>query len=253
MSDPPQQIAKLFVGNITDKVQKHELRAEFEKFGNVEEVFIAQGYGFVTFEDPQCAAKAVEEMDGLNYAGDRLRVEFSRGRGRGRGRGFFRDRREFRGRGYYGVSHYRSRDYGRDDYYRRYSPRRHYHTGETSPRSSDRGHRRSPSPARYYRESYCHDVERRYDSRDMVPRVSHRESRRSFEGPSRSPVPRRYEDSAKYSYVPRYRSRSPPPPSRYISRTPPPRGYRGHSPNSRTASQASYGYDDVDSRKVRLY
>ena len=52
--------AKLFVGNITERVKKQELRADFEKFGEVHEVFIAQGYGFITFADPRAAAKAVE-------------------------------------------------------------------------------------------------------------------------------------------------------------------------------------------------
>ena len=50
----------MFVGNIAERVQKHDLRADFEKFGRVHEVFIAQGYGFITFEDPRCASKAVE-------------------------------------------------------------------------------------------------------------------------------------------------------------------------------------------------
>ena len=64
MADPVPG-TKLFVGNITERVQKHELRADFEKFGRVHEVFIAQGYGFVTFEDPRCASKAVEVRNWL--------------------------------------------------------------------------------------------------------------------------------------------------------------------------------------------
>ena len=61
----------MFVGNIAERVQKHDLRADFEKFGRVHEVFIAQGYGFITFEDPRCASKAVEVsfilFTGSNY------------------------------------------------------------------------------------------------------------------------------------------------------------------------------------------
>ena len=55
--------AKLFVGNITERVQKHQLRADFEKYGRVHEVFIAQGYGFITFDDPRSAAEAVKVMN----------------------------------------------------------------------------------------------------------------------------------------------------------------------------------------------
>ena len=51
---------RVFVGNITDRVQKHELKGDFEKFGRVEEVFIGNGFGFVTFDDARCALRAVE-------------------------------------------------------------------------------------------------------------------------------------------------------------------------------------------------
>lgn len=51
---------RVFVGNITDRVQKHELKGDFEKFGRVEEVFIGNGFGFVTFDDSRSAHRAVE-------------------------------------------------------------------------------------------------------------------------------------------------------------------------------------------------
>ena len=51
---------KLFVGNISERVQTQDLRADFEKYGRVHEVKICQGYGFVTYEDPRCAHNAVE-------------------------------------------------------------------------------------------------------------------------------------------------------------------------------------------------
>ena len=51
MADPPPG-CKLFVGNITERVQKHQLRSDFERFGRVDEVFIGQGFGFITFERP---------------------------------------------------------------------------------------------------------------------------------------------------------------------------------------------------------
>ena len=48
----PMPGCKLFVGNITERVQKHQLRSDFEKFGRVNEVFIGQGFGFITFDRP---------------------------------------------------------------------------------------------------------------------------------------------------------------------------------------------------------
>ena len=53
----------MFVGNITDRVQKHELKVDFEKFGRVHEVFIGKGFGFVTFDDSRSASRAVDVSD----------------------------------------------------------------------------------------------------------------------------------------------------------------------------------------------
>ena len=54
---------RVFVGNITDRVQKHELKVDFEKFGRVHEVFIGKGFGFVTFDDSRSASRAVDVSD----------------------------------------------------------------------------------------------------------------------------------------------------------------------------------------------
>ena len=46
---------RVFVGNITERVQKHELRGDFEKYGRVHDVFIGNGFGFITFDDARSA------------------------------------------------------------------------------------------------------------------------------------------------------------------------------------------------------
>ena len=51
---------RVFVGNITGRVHKHELKVDFEKFGRVSEVFIGNGFGFVSFDDARSASRAVE-------------------------------------------------------------------------------------------------------------------------------------------------------------------------------------------------
>ena len=51
---------RVFVGNITSRVQKQELKTDFEKFGRVHEVFIGNGFGFVTFDDSRSADRAVD-------------------------------------------------------------------------------------------------------------------------------------------------------------------------------------------------
>ena len=51
---------RVFVGNITGRVHKQELKIDFEKFGIVNEVFIGNGFGFVTFDDSRSATRAVD-------------------------------------------------------------------------------------------------------------------------------------------------------------------------------------------------
>ena len=51
---------RVFVGNITGRVHKQELKVDFEKFGRVNEVFIGNGFGFVTFDDSRSASRAVD-------------------------------------------------------------------------------------------------------------------------------------------------------------------------------------------------
>ena len=59
------------MGNITSRVQKHELKTDFEKFGRVHEVFIGNGFGFVTFDDSRSADRAVDvSLVLINISGD---------------------------------------------------------------------------------------------------------------------------------------------------------------------------------------
>lgn len=76
-SPPPQQqqqhqhsAGTVFVGGISYKVDEEQLKECFEKYGNILEVRIirdkfnfnqSKGYGFVTFEDPQCAENVKSE------------------------------------------------------------------------------------------------------------------------------------------------------------------------------------------------
>ena len=50
---------RVFIGNITPRVQKNELQYDFEKYGRVLEVFIGRGFGFVTFDEARSANRAV--------------------------------------------------------------------------------------------------------------------------------------------------------------------------------------------------
>lgn len=58
---------RVFVGNITNRVQKHELKGDFEKYGRVQEVFIGNGFGFITFDDGRSASRAVDVSFIINF------------------------------------------------------------------------------------------------------------------------------------------------------------------------------------------
>ena len=56
---------RVFIGNITHRVGKNELQMDFEKYGRVLEVFIGKGFGFITFDEPRSAMRAVEVSVGI--------------------------------------------------------------------------------------------------------------------------------------------------------------------------------------------
>lgn len=73
---------KLFVGGLSWDTNEQGLRGAFERFGNLSEVKVildrdtgrSRGFGFVTFDDPQAAQLAAQEMDGAELDGRNLRV-----------------------------------------------------------------------------------------------------------------------------------------------------------------------------------
>jgi len=67
------------------RTEERDLERKFGKFGKIEKCVLvwnhrerrSRGYGFVTFEDEQDAADAVEAMNGKEVDGRALRVDFS--------------------------------------------------------------------------------------------------------------------------------------------------------------------------------
>jgi len=74
--------AKLYVGNVSNNLDEDALRKEFEKFGQISDVFMPKdketgqkrGFAFVTFVDTRDAQDAIREMDGKELDGRSLRV-----------------------------------------------------------------------------------------------------------------------------------------------------------------------------------
>ena len=68
-------------------VEKEDVRAVYEKFGNVTDVWIAHnppGFAFVEFDTEEAANKAVEETNGTELFGGNVRVQITKGRREGR-------------------------------------------------------------------------------------------------------------------------------------------------------------------------
>ena len=67
---------KIFVGGIAHGVEQQDIRADFGRFGEIEDVYLPtdrdtgrlRGFGFVTFRDPRAAEEASREMHGCAHA-----------------------------------------------------------------------------------------------------------------------------------------------------------------------------------------
>ncbi|GFS64604.1 hypothetical protein TNIN_447511 [Trichonephila inaurata madagascariensis] len=80
--------ASVYVGGLSEDIQKEDLEREFGKYGTLTKVWVARnppGFAFIEFEDDQDASEAIKEMNGATINGSEIRVDLSRGRGGRRG------------------------------------------------------------------------------------------------------------------------------------------------------------------------
>merc|ERR1711936_1076968 len=100
-----EQGCKLFVYGIDQGMQNSELQSEFDKFGQVVDVYnTGKGFAFVTFDQKEDASNAMREMDGATVNGQQIKVNEAKPREGGRvgGRGGFGGGRGGGGGGYGG-------------------------------------------------------------------------------------------------------------------------------------------------------
>jgi len=91
-------MSKIFVGGLSWNTTDETLRHSFEPFGVIEEVIVtkdretgrSRGFGFVTFSSEAEATKAIDEMDGADLDGRKIRVNLANQRGGGGGGGGYR-------------------------------------------------------------------------------------------------------------------------------------------------------------------
>ncbi|CAO2204571.1 unnamed protein product [Urochloa humidicola] len=226
---------RLYVGRLSSRTRTEDLEDIFSRYGRVRYVDMKHEFAFVEFSDPRDADDARYNLDGREFDGSRIIVEFAKGVPRGSG-----GSREYMGRGpppgegrcfNCGIDGHWARDCKAGDW-----KNRCYRCGDrghierdcrNSPKNLRRGrsYSRSPSPRRgrgrdrsYSRSrsrSYSRSRSPRRDSRDerrsMSPRDSRspRRSPRDSRSPRRSPSPSKGRDrSPSRSPAPRDRNGS---------------------------------------------
>lgn len=88
--------SKLYVGNLSFKSTEEDIRAAFEQFGAVTDVYVAmdkmtgrpRGFAFVTMGTAEEARVAIEKMNGTDLGGRALTVNEARPKEEGSGRSF---------------------------------------------------------------------------------------------------------------------------------------------------------------------
>ncbi|KAI0932656.1 hypothetical protein AcW1_000285 [Taiwanofungus camphoratus] len=257
---------KVYIGGLPEHTRKEDLESCFGKIGNIVNIELKVGYGFVEFDNREAAEESVAKYHEGYFMGNKIRVELSHGGGRtakysgdpgacfkcGQMGHWARECPNHMPNGHRRPGHHSSdaplidriqphrdypppppRDYPsyRDDY-ARYPPPRDVRYGyEYPPPPPGRDYRRPPSPSREFRDYPPPPVRSARDYDDYRMR-----------GPPPPPLPPpRYESRAGYyppegdAPPPGYPPRSYPPPRDYYDRYdrrpgPPPDRYSTYPP-----------------------
>ncbi|KAH9945627.1 hypothetical protein B0H21DRAFT_744623 [Amylocystis lapponica] len=73
---------KVYIGGLPEHTRKEDLESCFGKIGNIVNVELKVGYGFVEFDNREAAEESVAKYHEGYFMGNKIRVELSRGGGR---------------------------------------------------------------------------------------------------------------------------------------------------------------------------
>ncbi|CDH49946.1 alternative splicing factor asf [Lichtheimia corymbifera JMRC:FSU:9682] len=75
---------RVYIGRLARDARDRDLERLFKSYGEIREINIKSGYGFVEFKDPRDAEDVVYDFHGKEFLGERIIVEMARGARRGR-------------------------------------------------------------------------------------------------------------------------------------------------------------------------
>uniref|UniRef100_A0AC34GTG0 RRM domain-containing protein n=1 Tax=Panagrolaimus sp. ES5 TaxID=591445 RepID=A0AC34GTG0_9BILA len=74
--------SRVYIGNLSSRASERDVEDFFRGYGKIRDVILKSGFGFVEFDDSRDAADAVEDLNGRDLCGDRVKIELSRRNGR---------------------------------------------------------------------------------------------------------------------------------------------------------------------------
>uniref|UniRef100_A0A1I7T9D8 RRM domain-containing protein n=1 Tax=Caenorhabditis tropicalis TaxID=1561998 RepID=A0A1I7T9D8_9PELO len=75
--------ARIYIGRLTSRVSEKDIEHFFRGYGQIRDVLLKNGFGFVEFDDKRDAEDAVHDLNGKELGGERVILDYSKPRGGG--------------------------------------------------------------------------------------------------------------------------------------------------------------------------
>ncbi|CAI5441624.1 unnamed protein product [Caenorhabditis angaria] len=77
--------ARIYIGRISSRVSERDVEHFFRGYGQIRDILLKNGFGFVEFDDKRDAEDAVYDLNGKELNGERVILDYSKPRGGGTG------------------------------------------------------------------------------------------------------------------------------------------------------------------------